>query len=552
MKALRAILLCHALLGSVALVHAEPPISDVAALTARADAEDIEALIELGMRYRDGKGLPNDDRKAVECYRQAVARDNTAAMDHLGWMYLNGRGVPKDYAEAMRLFRIAADRGHAQAQQNLGWMRLNGFGAPTDLQEARELFERAASAGNAGALNNLGEMYACGLSVPRDMDKALEYWRKAAERKLPVAFGRIATHRLFLPGPVGGAQDLAALARAVGDVGNTEALRILGLLYWTGTGVSADPDRARDLWRRADQLDPPKAPGVSMEAWADLRSRPAEPGRFRFLAVDPQIQGLNLCAPTAAAIALSAYGAKVDPFAIKLRCKASPPGTGTAWDQLIPAVSTFGAEWRLEEFDVTDEGFSEGLRRVKLELDAGRPVLLDIRKPEASGTGEGAHTVVAIGYEEAQGVLIVQNPAELLPGVERYPYDEFKRRWQSRWYMPSATREMRPAIFTAPPRSNAHRTTFNTQRSWPHSRTRPRPSSFVLEQAPRLAQSRTRTTTITIKGFATAIANECAQGFASPSVSVTARGAFASGSHASTSSVSPGFFSCSSATMSSR
>ena len=40
-------------------------------------------------------------------------------MNNLGVMYRKGQGVPQDEAEAMRLFQKAADAGNAEAKDNL-------------------------------------------------------------------------------------------------------------------------------------------------------------------------------------------------------------------------------------------------------------------------------------------------------------------------------------------------------------------------------------------------------------------------------------------------
>jgi|TARA_B110000908_G_C10201149_1_gene425394 TPR repeat protein len=47
-------------------------------------------------------------------------------------MYKNGRGVPKDDKEAVRWHRLAAKQGHAMAQYNLGGAYNTGRGVPED------------------------------------------------------------------------------------------------------------------------------------------------------------------------------------------------------------------------------------------------------------------------------------------------------------------------------------------------------------------------------------------------------------------------------------
>ena len=68
---------------------------------------------------------------------RAVAEQGDAtAQLNLGVRYANGEGVPQDYAEAVRWYRLAADQGLAGAQNNLGVKYRNGEGTPQDFVEA--------------------------------------------------------------------------------------------------------------------------------------------------------------------------------------------------------------------------------------------------------------------------------------------------------------------------------------------------------------------------------------------------------------------------------
>ena len=84
----------------------------------------------LGGMYKEGEGVPKDDKEAVKWFRLAADQGNANAQFNLALMYANGRGVPKDDKEAVKWFRLAADRGHAKAQFNLGVMYANGKGVP--------------------------------------------------------------------------------------------------------------------------------------------------------------------------------------------------------------------------------------------------------------------------------------------------------------------------------------------------------------------------------------------------------------------------------------
>jgi TPR repeat protein len=79
---------------------------------------------------------------------------------NLGVMYKNGRGVAQDYAAAVNWYRKAADQGHAGAQNNLGVMYMNGAGVAQDYVQALKWFNLGAANGNEKAKKNRDELAA--------------------------------------------------------------------------------------------------------------------------------------------------------------------------------------------------------------------------------------------------------------------------------------------------------------------------------------------------------------------------------------------------------
>jgi hypothetical protein len=77
-------------------------------------------------------------------------------------------------------------------------------------------------------------------------------------------------------------------------------------------------------------------------------------------------------------------------------------------------------------------------------LDAGRPVLIDIREPD--NETESAHTVVAVGYDCDAGHIIIHDPARILPGIRFFSDDYLAEVWHSGGYMRSAPGVRRPLI----------------------------------------------------------------------------------------------------------
>ena len=130
---------------------------------------------------------------------RAEAGDPTAQLN-LGTLYDLGQGIPRDPAVAYSWYRRAAIAGEPAAEFNVAAMRDSGDGVPRNVAEAALWYGRAAAHGNRRAQYNLGQLYAAGDGVPRNPDQA-EAWFRVAALGLPAA-----------------ADKLAALRRAGGEV----------------------------------------------------------------------------------------------------------------------------------------------------------------------------------------------------------------------------------------------------------------------------------------------------------------------------------------------
>jgi TPR repeat protein len=129
----------------------------------------------LGVMYRDGKGVEQDYARAARWYQLAAKQGVAKAQYNLGVMYANGQGVAQDYAEAARWYQLAANQGVAKAQHNLGVMYANGNGVAQDDAEAVKWYRLAAQQDIAKAQFNLALMYHNGTGVTQD-DRQAHMW----------------------------------------------------------------------------------------------------------------------------------------------------------------------------------------------------------------------------------------------------------------------------------------------------------------------------------------------------------------------------------------
>ena len=64
--------------------------------------------------------------KARELWLIEAEKGDASAQDNLGIMYKNGQGVPQDDKEAVKWYRMAAEQEDARAQTTLGVRYFNG------------------------------------------------------------------------------------------------------------------------------------------------------------------------------------------------------------------------------------------------------------------------------------------------------------------------------------------------------------------------------------------------------------------------------------------
>src|SRR6267142_1445523 len=120
---------------SVAAACQNADAGPVPELIQHAEGGDAQAQFELGRAYEDGKGVPQDDDRAVEWFRKSAQQGNAQAQNSMGVMYAQGRGVQGDRGEAIRWYRKAAKQGLLEAIYNIAISYYNGEGVEANLND---------------------------------------------------------------------------------------------------------------------------------------------------------------------------------------------------------------------------------------------------------------------------------------------------------------------------------------------------------------------------------------------------------------------------------
>jgi len=106
--------------------------------------------------YKDGIDAYAQGNYAVamEKLKPVAEHGNAQAQFNLGLMYREGKGVTQDGKEAVAWLSKAAEQGLAEAQENLGLCYAKAQGVDRDWVQADKWFSIAAASGKESAINN--------------------------------------------------------------------------------------------------------------------------------------------------------------------------------------------------------------------------------------------------------------------------------------------------------------------------------------------------------------------------------------------------------------
>jgi len=125
----------------------------------RMKLNDADAFLYLGMEYRDGgSGLPQDYKMAFDLWNMAAELGSSIAHHSIAFAYAGGKGVEEDNEKAIYHFELAAIGGHEAARNNLGMIE-EGNG---NMDRAMKHFIIAARCGFDESLSEIGKGYKAG------------------------------------------------------------------------------------------------------------------------------------------------------------------------------------------------------------------------------------------------------------------------------------------------------------------------------------------------------------------------------------------------------
>jgi localization factor PodJL len=142
---------------------------------------DPSAEFEVGARFAEGKGVPQDFKQAVDWYTRSAGRGLAIAQYRLATLYERGLGVKADPGRARAWYGRAAELGNVKAMHNLAVMAASHSQGGPDYASAVRWFTEAADRGLADSQYNLAILHESGLGTPKD-PKLAYVWLTLASR----------------------------------------------------------------------------------------------------------------------------------------------------------------------------------------------------------------------------------------------------------------------------------------------------------------------------------------------------------------------------------
>ena len=215
----------------------------------------IPAVLAFASLTAKGQAPTFDEHTPIDTLREYSSRGNGAAMVELGERILQGKGVAADPEKGLTLLQNSAESGYSQAWYELGVVYANAIGVKTDMPKAIGFFRKGASFGNADCQCSMGMMYQAGDRIPggikADPSEARKWYGLAAEQGHQEAILHLG--QLLMSGQGGPPDPLlgAQWFRKGAENGNFEAQWSLGQCYLLGKGVAMDSVQAYALFAAA-------------------------------------------------------------------------------------------------------------------------------------------------------------------------------------------------------------------------------------------------------------------------------------------------------------
>jgi len=163
-------------------------------LLLRANADNVQEQIKMGVMYLRGQDVPADPKQAFYWMEKAALNGSAEAQYYLSLFYEDGLGVNEpDLDLAMKWLRQAAEHDYTYAYYELGLAYLIGKTGTVDYHRGAVWLDKAARVGVVRAQRQLAALYEQGVGVEKNMASALYWYRQASDRGDEIALRAMRT-----------------------------------------------------------------------------------------------------------------------------------------------------------------------------------------------------------------------------------------------------------------------------------------------------------------------------------------------------------------------
>ena len=162
-----------------------------------AEQGDALAQFQLAAMYESGRGAKQDIPRSRELYFKSAPRYAPSAYK-VAEFYEQGKINEINLPKAIEWYKNAANRGNSAAQYRLGVIYQHGLGIETNINAAIEWYFHAAKQDHPKAIYALGKIYEQGVidlygkqSIAVDYYKASQYYQKAIKLDYNLAYERL-------------------------------------------------------------------------------------------------------------------------------------------------------------------------------------------------------------------------------------------------------------------------------------------------------------------------------------------------------------------------
>jgi len=337
----------------LALVAAGPALADVKAgvdawregdypkaiaeWTGPAAAGNADAQFNLGQAYKLGRGVPADQKVALDWYRKAAASNHEQAQAILGLiLFQSGKRE-----EAMTWLKKAADQGEPRAQYVVGTAYFNGDLLPKDWARAYALMTRAKAQNIGAATTSLSQMdqvipdqqRQAGLALAREMERTAQL--RANDTSSP---GTPLTMRSSVSAPAIGRTDIPASTPTPAAAASTPSQP-----WKAPSSATAAPPPSGAAPSRANAAPKPAAVPPAPKPAPAIVASPGGGWKIQLGAFSSQDAARTAWSTLVArATALKALSPSYTPVGNLTRLQAGPLGSKAAANQACAAVKAAG------------------------------------------------------------------------------------------------------------------------------------------------------------------------------------------------------------------